>query len=353
MTRLLVASPAPLSGKTAFITGLALHLRKAGLKVGYFKPVAVPKKRADGQTLDTDPLFIRAALSLSESEAQLAPVSYQPVDWEDHVAAPGQVVSRVREALAQVESDRDAVLIEAAEDLSTGASLGLSAAELAAELNAAVILVLRYQGVPSVDQAVVFGRHFGDRLKGVVFNAVPPERAEFVEQKLRPVLEDQGLPWLGWVPQARFMLALTVNEIAKILGGRIITAPEKADELVENLMMATVTPDASQYYFNRKPNKAVIAAADRPDIHLAALETPTKALILTGNWVPDPIVVARAEEDGVPIVLVPSGTLATVEALEAAYGLGKFAQSAKVNPFARLMAEHLDIDRLVRLARGG
>ncbi len=351
MTRLLVASAAPLSGKTAFIAGLALHLRKAGLKVGYFKPVAVPKKRADGQTLDTDPVFIRAALSLAESETQLAPVSYRPVDWEDYSADPEAVRARVRDALGQVGADKDVVLIEAAEDLAMGGSLGVSAAELAAELDAAVILLLRYQGVPSVDQAVVFGRHFGDRLKGVVFNAVPPERAEFVEEKLVPAVRGHGLPWLGWVPQARFMLALTVNEIAKILGGRIITAPEKGDELVENLMMATVTPDASQYYFARKPNKAVIAAADRPDIHLAALETPTKALILTGNWVPDPIVVARAEEDGVPIVLVPSGTLATIEALEAAYGLGKFAQPAKVNPFARLMAEHLDIDRLVGLVR--
>jgi BioD-like phosphotransacetylase family protein len=352
MTRLLVASPAPLSGKTAFIAGLALHLRRAGLKVGYFKPVAVPKKRADGQTLDTDPIFIRAALSLSESEGQLAPVGYQPVDWEDYVANPGQVVNLVREALGQVEAGKDVVLMEAAEDLPTGASLELSAAEVAAGFDAAVILVLRYQGVPSVDQAVFYGRQFGDRLKGVVFNAVPPERADFVEQKLRPVLAGHGLPWLGWVPQARFMLALTVNEIAKILGGRIITAQEKADELVENLMMATVTPDASQNYFARKPNKAVIAAADRPDIHLAALETPTRALILTGNWVPDPIVVARAEEDGVPIVLVPSGTLATIEALEAAYGSGKFTQAAKVNPFARLMSEHLDIDRLIQLARG-
>ncbi len=353
MTRLLVASPAPLSGKTAFIAGLGLHLRKAGLRVGYFKPVAVPKKRADGQTLDTDPVLIRAALGLAEAEAQLAPVSYQTPDWEDYLADPAQAVGRVKEALGRVGADKDAVLIEAPEDLATGGSLGLSAAELAAEANAGVILILRYQGVPSADQAVVFGRHFGDRLKGVIFNAVPPERAEFVEEKLAPALRARGLPWLGWVPQARFMLALTVNEIARILGGRIITAPEKGEELVENLMMATVTPDASQNYFGRKPNKAVIAAADRPDIHLAALETPTKALILTGNWVPDPIVVARAEEDGVPIVLVPSGTLATVEALEAAYGLGKFAQPAKVNPFARLMAEHLDIGRLVGLARGG
>ncbi len=352
MTRLLVASPAPLSGKTAFIAGLGLHLRKVGLQVGYFKPIAVPKKRADGQTLDTDPIFIRAALSLAESEAQLAPVAYQTPDWEDYVADPGQVAGRVREALGQVGVGKDVLLIEAPEDLATGGSLGLSAAELAAETDAAVILILRYQGVPSVDQAVVFGRHFGDRLKGVVFNAVPPERAEFIDAKLGPAVRERGLPWLGWIPQARFMLALTVNEIAKILGGRIITAPEKGEELVENLMMATVTPDASQYYFGRKPNKAVIAAADRPDIHLAALESPTKALILTGNWVPDPIVVARAEEDGVPIVLVPSGTLATVEALEAAYGLGKFAQPAKVTPFARLMTEHLDIGRLVELARG-
>ena len=56
-------------------------------------------------------------------------------------------------------------------------------------------------------------------------------------------------------------------------------------------------------YFRRKPNKAVITGGDRADIQLAALETSTRCLILTGNLYPSPAVLNRAEELCVPVLL--------------------------------------------------
>ena len=49
-------------------------------------------------------------------------------------------------------------------------------------------------------------------------------------------------------------------------------------------------------------NKAVITGGDRADIQLAALETSTKCIVLTGDLYPNAIILARAQECGVPIV---------------------------------------------------
>ena len=86
------------------------------------------------------------------------------------------------------------------------------------------------------------------------------------------------------------MLSVSVGELAEFLSGKILCCADKVDELVEHLMVGAMSVDSALTYFRRKPNKAVITGGDRPDIQLAALETSTKCLILTGNLQPSPII---------------------------------------------------------------
>jgi predicted transcriptional regulator len=54
--------------------------------------------------------------------------------------------------------------------------------------------------------------------------------------------------------------------------------------------------DKAIEYFKKSKNKAVIVGGDRPDIILAALETPTACVVLTGGLYPNDILLAKAEE---------------------------------------------------------
>ncbi|MBC7106242.1 MAG: hypothetical protein H5T97_09900, partial [Firmicutes bacterium] len=74
-----------------------------------------------------------------------------------------------------------------------------------------------------------------------------------------------------------------------------------------------MTIESALGYFRRAANKAVVTGGDRAEIALAALETSTSVLILTGGLYPDVRVVARAEERGVPVILVYYDTFTTVE----------------------------------------
>ena len=86
--------------------------------------------------------------------------------------------------------------------------------------------------------------------------------------------------------------------------------------LVELLTVGAMTVEAALSRFRQQTNKAVITGGDRTDIQLAALETSTTCLILTGNLQPSPLIVKQAEEFGVAILLVPTNTMETIEKIE-------------------------------------
>ncbi len=113
---------------------------------------------------------------------------------------------------------------------------------------------------------------------------------------------------------------ISISELANCIQGEILNSPEKSGEIVENLMVGAMCVDPAPLYFNLKPAKAVITRGDRADIQLGALETSTKCLILTGGTKPLPDVMQRAEEEGVPILLVEKDTPATLSELERGLG---------------------------------
>jgi hypothetical protein len=116
--------------------------------------------------------------------------------------------------------------------------------------------------------------------------------------------------------------------------------------LVENLTVAAMNVEQAFKHFREIQNKAVIVGGDRPDIQLAALETSTKALILTGHAHPNPMIEAKAIEQGTAIILSPHDTLPTVEKVERFFGKTRFHQAEKVSRFEHLLNNTLDFSEL-------
>ena len=58
--------------------------------------------------------------------------------------------------------------------------------------------------------------------------------------------------------------------------------------MAETYLIGAMSPDHALRYFQRAANKVVVVGGDRAEIILAALETPTAAIVLTGSYVPEP-----------------------------------------------------------------
>ncbi len=345
MKTLYVVSTESFSGKTSICYGIAARMMRDGMRVGYFKPLVFFGKRVAGRTISEDAGFMRESLGLKESDDVLAPVVIDPFTLASAAKAT-DYAARIDRAFAEASRDKDVVVVEGAAALTEGTLLGLQPQQIAERLGARVLAVAKYNNDLSLDGVAAAQAQFGERFLGAVINEVPAPRVELVDQSMVPFLKARGIVVYATLPQERLLLSITVNEIAEVLGGEILNSPERGEELVENIMVGAMSVDSALSYFRRKPNKAVITGGDRADIALAALETSTRCLVLTGNLRPNPLIQGRAEELGVPLILAKQDTLSAVEIIQQYFGKLRLHQPRKVERVEQLLNECFDFARL-------
>lgn len=356
MVTLYVASTETFSGKSALCVGLVKRFRRDGLRIGYMKPVSTRVGLA-ADLVDEDAEFFKHTFTLPDALEDLVPIGIASRTVEAILTGEeqGDFVARLEAAYERIAQGRDIVVLEGGCNLREGHLIGLPAARVAELLDARVVVVIKYKDdLQVLDDALTAPVRLGDILSGVVLNAIPRQRMPFVQELVKPELEGRGVPVLAVLPQERLLLSISIGDLVEFLNGRVLCGADQMDELVEHLMVGAMSVDSALTYFRRKPNKAVITGGDRPDIQLAALETSTKCLILTGNLRPSPIIMGRAEEMGVPMILVRQDTLTAVEIIERFFGKTRFHLEKKIQRFEEMLEDRFDFDRLYEaLGLGG
>ena len=348
MVTIYVASTSSFSGKSAIAIGLGRQLMRDGFTVGYMKPVGTTIHCVAGQFIDEDASFIKEVFGLPTPVQDLAPLTLNASTVEEFLTDVDEEELRQRllQAFAEASEGKDIVILEGAGDLAEGSLAGFSAREVADLFQVHAIVVAKYSRDLVVDDLLLAGRIMGACLVGTVINSVPPMRRDFSQRVMKPFLEKEGIAVLAILPEEKVLLSTSVREIANCLGGQLLCCEDRVEELVEDLVVGAMSAESALAYFRRSLNKAVITGGDRPDIQLAALQTSTKCLILTGSLYPSPVILGHAEEAGVPIILVGYDTLTTVEMLQQFFGKTRFHQPEKMELFQKLLAEHFDFARL-------
>lgn len=348
MATLYVTSTATFSGKSALCVGIAKRLQRKGYTLGYMKPVSTGLRLAAG-LVDEDAEFFKQTFDLPDALEDMVPIEIAPRTVEAILQGEDEsdFVGSLQSAYERVSRGRDVVLLEGGCNLRQGYLIGLPTPEVARMLGAKALVVIKYNDdLQILDDALTARTRLGELLVGVVLNAVPRQRMPFVQEMAKPALEARGVPVLAVLPQERLLLSVSVGDLVEFLSGQVLCCTDKMDELVEHLMVGAMSVDSALSYFRRKPNKAVITGGDRPDIQLAALETSTKCVILTGNLRPSPIILGRAEEVGVPMILARQDTLTAVEVIERFFGKTRFHLEKKVSRFEEMLEDRFDFEQL-------
>jgi len=319
LVALLVTSLEKGSGKTAICAGLGKHLQNAGKKVGYFKPVIGDGGKSAGA--DSDAEFMKNVLSLDEAVGILSPA----------LSGKGNLAGSAREAFAKISQGKDVVIVEGA------SGQPKTAGDIVKALDARVLVVEAYADKTPKD--VKSYRDFGKALLGVVLNKVP-------ERRMEQARSEAGVNILGVLPEDRVLFALTIGELAGRIQGEVLRGAEQSAELVENIMLGALAVDHGPDYFGRKANKMVVLKSDRPDMQMAAMETSTRCLVITGDTPLKSVVLERAEEKDMPIILVKDNSATVVENIEGALGGGKLSQEKKLPRIVEVIGQHLDLQVL-------
>ena len=245
------------------------------------------------------------------------------------------------------------VLLEGPSGLSKEGPAKWISTKIAESVRAKVILVTWYSRGTNVEDLVSATRLFGDYVVGVVVNGVSELSQRVVSTEFVPALKEAGLKVIGAIPEMRDLVSITVQDLVKKLNGRYALEFNGDDGLIENIMVGANVVDAPGYpagpiYYGTKNNKVVIAKGDRPDFQWSALDTDTKCVILTGDHEPIPYVMEKAKETKIPLVVVETDTLATLDVLEGVLSTPRLDQVKKLDKFQALVEENLDLDLLDR-----
>jgi len=351
MITLYITSTTPYAGKSALCVGLGKRFQRDGYKVGYMRPLTTHKTCIGDCVVDEEAEFMRQTLGLTDPTNAIWPVCLDPASVESVLHGDTKDYAKlVKDAFVEVSRGKDIVLLEGGSRCSQGLAIGLSADSIAKMVDAKVLVVAKWDvsTIVVVDDLLADKARLGNRMLGVILNAVERNRQDYVLDSVVPFLKDRGIPVHAILPLERLFTSVSIGELAEALQGEIICRSDLKDELVENLMIGAMSVESALTYLRHKLNKVVITGGDRPDIQLAALETSTKCLILTGDLHPNPLIVSRAEDAGMAIMLVKHDTMTAVQIAEQTFGRTRFHQRKKIERFQRMLAEYMDFALLYR-----
>lgn len=258
------------------------------------------------------------------------------------------IKNRIMEAV-ELQKNKDIVIIGGAADLFEGVSLNIDAIELIKEMDAYITMVELWRGDSTMDTLIGAYKLFGDRFIGGVINKVPQNAAAHVREKIRLFLEKNGIAIFGVFPKDSLLESIAIRQLVEILKGRVLCCEDRLDDFVENFSIGAMDVDSALGYFSRIPNKAVITGAHRSDIQLAAMETSTKCIILTGGLYTNDVVIGKAQSKGIPIISVAEDTFTAIDRIEATVGKARIREKGKIARAKELIEAEFDMKRFLEI----
>ncbi|MCA1988637.1 MAG: AAA family ATPase [Desulfarculus sp.] len=338
-----VGSTAGHSGKNLLCLGLGRRLLDDAVAFAFCKPYGGNPYKVNESYTDSDAWLINETLGLGQTPEQCCPV----VRTQDLMAhslrhQAGDLMSVILATCQDLGQGKDLLLLAGGGTLASGATCGISGYQVAERLEAKVVLVDRYENDFYLDHLLHARDCLGERLLGVVINSLDQEMNAALEETVMPYLAAEGVRVFGRLPRDKILGALAVADLVEMLGGKLLCGAKFADRLATRFFIGAMQVRHASKFFGGVHDFACIVGGDRPDMQLAAIEGGAACLILTGNLYPSEIILSRAEEYEVPVLVVRDDTFSVAHRLERLREAAPLRAGAKVARGTKLVLEGVD-----------
>jgi len=366
MRHLYLAATGQNRGKTTAALGLLEGFIGRGHLTGFMKPVGQRTVIDEGEPADEDAVLMKAVFGLPEPYPVMSPVHIPRGFTKSYIA--GEVVAdlgkRVRDAHATF-AGHDIVLIEGTGHAGVGAVIGLSNATVAAMLGVPAIIISEGGVGRPIDEivlnAALFARH-GVHVAGAIVNKVDldaqPELGAVLEAGLMP----HGIPLLGVLPVKPILSSPTLGMILEGVKGESLHAGPDLDRVISGVAIGAMEPG---HMLERVgPDTLVIVPGDREDVILTLTSAhgsrgdgrdPSGAagvgLVLTGGYRPGAAVLQAIRDADLFAALVPEDTYHVASEVHDLLVKTHAADREKIALIKTLVADNLDVDRILEVAR--
>ncbi|MDP2920394.1 MAG: AAA family ATPase [Dehalococcoidia bacterium] len=322
MVTVFVTSLSSGAGKTALCAGIGKYLAGGGKKVGYIRPlIAAPPAGADA-------LFIKEVLSLQEPLDALCP----------SFTNENQFNASFRKAFDAVAGGKDVVIIE-----------GANNPNIARASDAKVVVIATYGEIAEGKVTVAY-KLYGPQAIGLVVNKVPVSQLSRVKSEVTAACTKANIPILGILPESRALLTFSIAELAKLIDGQVLNNAEKTGELAGSFMLGAMTVDSGLTYFNLMADKVAVIRSERADMQIAALQTSTRAVVVSGSTPMIPQVQVAAEDKSIPLITTPLDVVTVASRVEEAVVKTRFHQKSKLAPLMALLEKEFNFQSFSKAA---
>jgi len=349
MISLYVGSTSGYTGKTLITMGLGSKFKKDGLRVGYIKPVGILPIKVDDILTDNDAWRIYRALELKDPVSEICPIVLtQELAVKSYLKDVKGLLPKIVKSFNQMSKDKDVMLLGGYGSIYTGSYLGLQGLDVIKKLNSRVVIVAKYEGEYIVDYVLQAKKDLKDKFLGVILNKVTMEYKQSADEYAVPFLKRKGVDILGIIPHDPIVGSITVEELNDMLGGKVLCCHDKLGNLVEHFLIGAMQVDKAIEYFRKIRNNAVIVGGDRADIQLSAIESGSVCLILTGELYPSEIILSRAEQKNIPLLVVREDTYSIAKKLEKMSVRLRLRDKAKVERGMNLVIQNVNFPLLYK-----
>lgn len=344
MDKVILASMHPSAGKTSIAVGIAKAL---GGKIGYMKPFGDRPIYRKKRLWDYDTALMTNVFGLEDAPEDMC-FGFDHSKLKYMYSLDG-TRDKLLEAAGDVGRGKDLLLIEGGRDLMYGTYVHLGALSLAKHTGAKLIVVVSGDSDSVVDDVAFLKKYLYHKdfdFGGVIINKVK-DVADFKKTHL-PQIKGLGVDVVGVLPHLAEMSRMSVAYLAEMLFAKVITGEANLDRAVENVLIGAMAVDTPlQKIFAERKNKLVIASGDRSDMILAALESDTEAILLTNDILPQPRIISKAEEKGVPMLMVPWDTFKAAKMVDDLEPLLTKDQKDSIDLLGQTVKKNLDLKKIV------
>jgi BioD-like phosphotransacetylase family protein len=377
-------------GKTTASLGLLDGFQRAGLRTAFMKPVGQRTVIDHGQPADEDAVLMHEVFDLAADYANMSPVHIPRGFTKKYIA--GEVVddlgAKIVAARDTFLGDHDMLLIEGTGHAGVGAVIGLSNAVVAAMLGTPAIIVSEGGVGRPIDEIVLNASHFtahGVLVAGAIVNKVDLDAQPGIATVLEQGLALHGIRLLGLLPVRPILSNPTLGMVLEGVRGETIHAGPDLDRVIDGVAIGAMEP--SHMLQRVGPGTLVIVPGDREDViltlttaHLArrvriagaseaariaqiAAEATNErtanveghegaaiGLVLTGGYRPRDAVLAAIRQADLFATIVPEDTYVVASEIHDLLVKTHPADAEKIALIKALVAEHLDIDRILAVA---
>ncbi|MCK9197095.1 MAG: DRTGG domain-containing protein [Syntrophales bacterium] len=349
MDKFVITSMRPSAGKTSLIIGLAKVLNN---KLGYMKPFGARFIYKKKRLWDYDAALIAHIFNLDEAPEDMSigfhhSKLFYSLDEEATTA-------KLLETLDNVSKNKDSIFVEAGKDIYFGTSVYLDAISVAKRLKGKLLVMVSGDEDTIIDDMSFLTRYIRmDDLSfmGVVINKVV-NIDDFNDIYLPRILQ-LDVPVLGVIPVIPELTYFSAGFLADRMFAKVLAGESGLNRQVQNVVVGSMGVDAamkSPLFQNH--HQVVIISGDRSDLILTSLESQVAAVILSNNIVPSSVIISKAENLGIPLLLVSTDTHETAKRIDGIEPLPTNEDTEKINLIEKMVRDHVDLKTFLKDAQG-